>query len=193
MMAKKLFLFTTAIVAVGLSGTACSGGGDDDDDDTYTLSSGAYNLEISEIPNNTCWPPANPLVVLAPGVSFPVDIISTNGESFILVTPEEVQAFLPPVEGTIDGNDLAADGSVTDFPVPNQVTDCELDLTMTADGVLTGNDEFDATLVANLTAGPECDPDIDIENGLVPFPTLTETTAGTCSLTLETFGVPEID
>lgn len=194
MMAKKLFLLTTAIVAVGFSGTACSGGDDDDDDDgTFTLNSGAFNLEVTDIPNNTCWPASNPIAVLAPGISFPIDIISTNGQSFILLTPEEVQAFLPPVEGTITGNDLAADGSVEDFAVPNQVGNCLLDLDMTADGTLTGNDEFDATLTANLDVGPSCDPDVDIENGLIPFPTLTNTTAGTCTLTLETEGTPEID
>ena len=192
MLAKKLLLLTTAVLALGVTSASCAGG-DDDDDDTYTLSSGEYDLEIDAVAANTCFP--QDLLNLIVGVAFGVDIVSTNGTSFLLVTPEEIQAFLPPVEGTIDGNDISAAGNVQGVPLGT--AGCMMNISATAIGELTANDEFVADLDADLevpaSAAADCAPyvgeDLPIESPFpIPFPTLTNTSSGTCNVLLETNG-----
>lgn len=190
---KKLSLFSIAVLTLGVTAAACSGG-DDDDGGSYTLSSGEYDLDITDIPTNTCWPPSNPLPIDLTSLALPIEIVSTNGNTFQLVMPDAVSSFLPNVEGTIDGNDLNAAGEVTNFAL-DTAGNCILDIAATAIGELTGDDEFNATVTANLhvDATDSCaefvGESIPGTNDLVPFPTLTGVSNGDCSIALVGDGV----
>lgn len=186
MFAKKLLLVTAAVLAVAVAASACSGGGTKGGD-TYTLSSGDYDFTVADVPTNTCWPQSNPLPISLVGLSIGIEIVSTNGTSFLLLTPDTLSSFLPPVQGTINGNDLAASGTVTGYAL-DTAGNCVLDVTADADGELTGDDEFAATITASLTAGADCSAfvgqPIPGTQGLLPFPTLTNGSAGTCSIAI---------
>lgn len=191
MFSKKILLLTSAALALGVAVSACSG--DDDDAGNYTLDSGAYNLDISDIPTNTCWPTSNPLPLDLTSIALPIDIISTSGDSFQIVMPDAVSSFLPNVEGTIIGNDLDASGDVIGYAL--NTSGCILNINATAIGELTGDNEFNATVTANLSVN-STDTCVDLvgepipgTNDLVPFPTLTNVTNGTCSIALVGDGV----
>lgn len=192
MFTKKISLFSIAALTLGVAAAACSGG--DDDDSTYTLSSGEYDLDITDLPTNTCWPTSNPLPIDLTSLALPITIVSTNGSTFQIVMPDAVSAFLPNVEGTITGNDLDASGQVNNFQLDTS-GNCILDIAATAVGELTGDDEFNATVTANLSvdAADSCaafvGEAIPGTDGLVPFPTLTGGSNGTCSIALVGDGV----
>ena len=191
---KKLSLFSIAVLTLGVTAAACSGG-DDDDGGSYSLSSGEYDLDITDIPTNTCWPTSNPLPLDLTSIALPIEIVSTNGNTFQIVMPDAVSSFIPNVEGTIDGNDLNAAGNVDNYLLGTSGGNCALDIAATAIGELTGDDEFNATVTANLsvTAPDSCagyvGESIPGTNDLVPFPTLTAGSTGTCSIALVGDGV----
>lgn len=193
MFTKKICLFSIAALTLGVAAAACSGGGGGGGGD-YSLSSGDYDLDITDIPTNTCWPASNPLPIDLTSLALPITIVSTNGSTFQIVMPDAVSAFLPNVEGTIDGNDLDAAGQVNNFAL-DTAGNCILDIGATAIGELTGDDEFNATVTANLSvdAADTCaafvGEAIPGTDGLVPFPTLTNGSNGTCSIALVGDGV----
>jgi hypothetical protein len=191
MLSKKILLLTSAVLALGVAASACSG--DDDDDNTYTLDSGEYNLDITDLPTNTCWPAGNPLPLDLTSIALPIEIISTSGTTFQIVMPDTVSAFLPNVSGTIDGNNLDAAGNVPNYAL--DTAGCILDVSATAVGELTGNNEFNATVTATLhvestdTCAQLVGESIPGTNDLVPFPTLTNVSNGDCSIALVGDGV----
>jgi hypothetical protein len=192
MLSKKILLLTTAVLALGVAASACSGD-DDDDGGSYSLASGDYNLDITDLPVNTCWPAGNPLPLDLTSIALPIEIISTSGNTFQIVMPDAVSAFLPNVEGTINGNDLDASGDVVNYAL--NTSGCILDIHATAVGELTGDNEFNATVTANLhvestdTCADLVGESIPGTNDLVPFPTLTNVSNGDCSISLVGDGV----
>jgi len=198
MRTKKILLGFTAILAVGVTTAACSGD-DDDDGGSYTLASGDYDLDVTDVPaaTNTCFPPpdGDSLIGLLTATSLPIEIVSTNGTSFQIIMPEVAQAILPSVEGTITGNVLAADGDITGLVV---ATNCSMSIVAVVDAELVADNSFsiaaltvDITVPSSSAAG--CSPlvgeTIPGTNDLVPWPTLTAGSSGTCTLTLVGDGV----
>lgn len=198
MRTKKILLCFTAILAVGVATTACSGD-DDDDGGSYTLASGDYDLDVTDVPaaTNTCFPPpdGDALIGLLTATSLPIEIVSTNGTTFQIIMPEIAQAILPSVAGTITGNDLDANGSITGLVV---TTDCTMGITAVVDAELVADNAFTITaLTADFTVpaadAAACSPlvgeTIPGTNDLVPWPALTNGSSGTCSITLIGDGV----
>lgn len=201
MLSKKFFLLTTAVLALGVAASACAGGDDDDDGGTFELTSGEYSLDEITVPaaTNTCWPSpmGDALIATLSAVALPVEIISTNGTTFSIVMPDIADEILPSVDGTITGNDLAASGNAPGLVVGSG---CTMSIAATADGVLTDDNEFDVSLTANLSV-PQADAadcavfvgeSIPGTEDLVPFPILTETSSGTCTVTLDAIGYPDV-
>lgn len=198
MRAHKLFLGITAACAAGVGFAACSGG-DGGGGGTHDFDSGEYNFTIEDVPTNSCWPSSNPLPIPLEGLELPVDIVSTSDTAFTLLPPETAQAFIPPITGTQNGNDLAASGSADPIFLSNS---CGLAVTANAVGELTADNTFDATITATLTAvgsggNPvDCTDWIgeDIDPGLgIPFPTLSGGGTGTCDLALDGYGVINVN
>lgn len=196
MRTKKIFLGFTAILAVGVTTAACSG--DDDDDGgsgNYTLESGDYGLNITDVPvaTNSCFPSpqGDDLIALLTSIELPVEIISSNGTSFSIIIPDVADEIIPSVSGTITGNDLAAGGNAPGLVV---TTGCTMSVSATVDAVLTGDNQFDLTgLVADFSVpasdAAACAPLVGqtipgTEPANVPWPALTNGSSGTCSITL---------
>ena len=154
MRAKKLLLGITAAAAASIGVAACSGGGGSDGG-THDLDSGEYLYTVDDIPTNTCYPgnigDPDGLPIPLEGVELPIDIVADSETTFSLVPPELAQTFIPPIEGTKTGNDLAANGSSNPFFLGSDAN-CGLSVSAVADGTMTADNTFDATITATLTA-----------------------------------------
>lgn len=181
---KKILMGTLAVATAGVLTAACSGGGNDGDS-TYMLESGTYDFTVSDYPVDTCWPeatfpPANLTASFA--------IVSTNETSFTMAGTGITAGIVPPIAGTKTGNDLSATGNLT-IAVDGT---CSLTLVAGADGLMTGDNEFDADIDVNIavatmnsagTAAANCSH-VTAIGGAVPMPAALQSSSGTCDLTL---------
>lgn len=198
MRTKKILLGFTAILAVGVATAACSGD-DDDDDGNYTLASGDYDLDVSDVPaaTNSCFPlpDGETLIEFLISATLPIEIISTNGATFQLIMPDAVSAILPSVDGTITGNALAANGDATGLVVGSG---CTMNIVADVVAELVDDNEFDISgLTASFTVptavASSCSAfvggSLPGTTGLVPWPVLTGGSSGTCSIVLVGSGI----
>lgn len=189
----RLLLGSTAILTLGIFAAACSGGGGGGG--SHKLESGDYSFtpdSTTPVTGDTCFDAGTESALTGVIGGVTLTIVSTNGTTWVLVPPSIAQGFLPPIAGTIDGNNLAATGNVA----LDATSACNLAISGTIAGVLTADDIFNTDLTlgidANTTASnglaSNCSSlagtTIPGTGGLLPFPTLSNPTNGNCALTL---------
>lgn len=144
----KAFRLVGSLAAVAALATACSGGSSssspigDDDDDAFKLTDGHYAFVIDSVPSDTCWAPpkTNPEVPMTIGGEFTV-----VGNDVTIVTDASGSIPSQTLELTKNGNDLTGGGSGP-ADLNEQGINCVLQIDGTFDGLMTGLDEFDATM-----------------------------------------------
>lgn len=198
-MRKILTMLLIGSVA-GLTMGAGGCGGKDDGPKTFTLPSGTYEYTPTTYDPNTCWTAAQAFPPILP-FSF---IITDNGDGTFMLEGDGIAAgIFPSMEGTIDGNAMDAgpanfsidafDDEQLDPDYTGPTPDCTVNFDATADGELTGNGQFDATIeitvsdangtgcseFTNDTSTVEDNDSLDL--GIpVPFPGID---TGPCTLT----------
>lgn len=206
MFRKSLSHFSVvALAGMSLVLGAAKGCGGTEGPSTFTLESGTYELQPEAYDPNTCWPDDS----FPPLVNLPVKL-TVNGDGTVLIEGEGLSAgVLPTIEGTVDGNALEAGPESFEVDATDEEeadedyagTDgdgqgnCVLIFEATAEGTLTKNNEFDATLPINLSekteggcselAGDQLDLQIP-----VPFPELG---GGPCNFTAKGHAVKQAD
>lgn len=149
-------------------GTAlgCSGGvdssdsavSDDDDDDgssAFTLSDGSYTFTADEVIEDTCWaePKTNPELPMAVKGDF------TNEQDGSITVVTEASGSVPSQTLKLEksGNDIAGGGE-GDADLNSQGINCILHIVGSFDGIMTGDDAFDATQTVTISeaGGDSC-------------------------------------
>lgn len=156
----------------------------------YSLSSGEYDFDGEEVTDDDCWQDAGVHSILT-AFALPV-LIATNGEtSFTVVGTGITEGILPPLAGTKAGNALGGEGSVTSVIT----SACSVRFDGNLVGVMTTNDEFDATLAVDLvvvgisneagTADSDCSAlaGQDFPGTVIPVPDPVSTNQR-CSITI---------
>lgn len=147
---------TLSLAAVVLA--SCSGGssgspvGGDDDDATHKLGNGHYAFVIDEVPADTCWAPpkTNPELPITMTATF------TVVGSEVTVVTDDTGYGSQTLELTKNGNDLTG-GGAGDADLSGQGIACVLHITGAFDGVMTGEDRFDAVITLDISqAGGDC-------------------------------------
>lgn len=154
---KNTLLLCAAVAALSVA-VGCSSASSPSGTGGTSLSSGAYDYNVTSAPTNTCWAPAKntpslPTVVTMNGtvnagattISFVTGTAGTGGINV-------------PVVLTINGTSL--DGTTdTDADLNSNGLNCILHIHATTTGTITGNDAFSAQNDINVTdtgAGPDC-------------------------------------
>ena len=142
----KAFRVVGSIAALAAFGAACSGGSSSSSpvggDDAHKLTDGHYAFVIDNVPSDTCWAPpkTNPETPMTIGGEFTVD-----GNDVTIVTDASGSIPSQTLNLTKDGNDLTGGGSGP-ADLNSQGINCVLQIDGTFDGLMTGLDEFDATM-----------------------------------------------
>lgn len=151
MKAFRLALVFASVVALA---SACSGGssssnpvgGDDDDDGTFKLNNGHYAFTIDAVPADTCWAPpkTNPETPMVITGTFTVE-----GNDVTIVTDASGSIPSQTMNLVKNGNDLTGGGSGP-ADLNEQGINCVLQIDGTFTGVMTAEDEFDATMAIDI-------------------------------------------
>lgn len=183
-MIRRILLSSVSLVALALVAAACSGG-DDDDAGAFDVTGGLYELTLSSVVNDQCWADDNLVPPLAVGA---IDLlVSATDAEFSVVPSNAARFYFQPVIGSRDGNDLLVLlGNGTLLVTSN----CSVAVSTSGGGLVTGENEFELLLTATLEAmstgtagGCAAFTGETWPGATVPFPTLTEPTNGTCTVT----------
>jgi hypothetical protein len=170
----KAFRLAFVFASVVALASACSGGssssspvgGDDDDDGVFKLGDGHYAFTIDAVPADTCWAPpkTNPELPMVITGNFTV-----VGNDVTIVTDASGSIPSQTLNLVKDGNNLTGGGSGL-ADLNEQGINCILDVAGDFTGVMTAEDEFDATMA------------IDVAQS-----------SGDCSLLVGTFLADQVD
>lgn len=149
----KAFRLSFGFAAVVALASACSGGsssspatGDDDDEGAFKLNDGHYAFTIDAVPADTCWAPpkTNPEVPMVITGTFTV-----VGNDVTIVTDASGSIPSQTLELVKDGNDLTGGGNGL-ADLNEQGINCVLQIDGDFTGVMTAEDEFDATMTLDI-------------------------------------------
>ena len=155
--------YLTLLGILALAVPACSGGvdssdsavSDDDDDAGFTLSDGSYTYTVNEVVEDTCWaePKTNPELPMIVKGAFTTDADGT----VTVVTEASGSVPSQTLKLEKDGNDLLGGGE-GDADLNSQGINCVLHIVGEFDGIMTGNDAFDATqtITVSEVGGDSC-------------------------------------
>lgn len=182
-MIRRALLSAASLAALALVASACSGDDDDDGGGEHLVTGGLYELTLSSVIGDTCWPDDNLVPPLAVGA---IDVlVNASGADFTLSPSAFARFYFPPVAGTRDGNDLSAMlGNGTLVVTSN----CSVMVTTSGDGLVTDENVFEVAFTSHLEASGTASNGCAVWAGqtwpgtTIPFPVLTDATDGTCSV-----------
>lgn len=179
------------LVLLSLSVLAAACSGDDGGSTTggeNTLTGGPYELTLSSVENDTCWPQT--ALVPPEGVGFVSLLVTASAENVSISPTSAARFWFQPVAGLRDGNEITLDGN--GVLTMGTAYNCEISVTNTGTGEVTDDDILELTLTAELaatTTGTNGCASLSGEDWpgstapVIPFPMLTNATNGSCSLT----------
>lgn len=188
-MIRRACLAAVLLLSLSLLASACSG----EDDGTTggganALGGGSYELTLSSVTNDTCWPQTTQ--VPPEGAGFVSLLVSASDANVTISPSAAVRFWFQPVQGLREGNDVTLDGN--GVLTMGTAANCSISVTNTGTGEVTADDTLDLTLTAELDATTTgTNGCASLEGGdwpnqtapVIPFPMLTNATDGTCSLT----------
>lgn len=185
---KKVILAATAMATIAVFGAACSGS---KSSGPKKLESGEYQYDVATISPDTCFDASTEALLKTQGLlKFMLTTSNATADGpFTLVPPSVAADIVPPIVGTRTGDALTAAGNLT-YDVDSS---CSLAISANATGALTADDEFDADIALSISAATTASNGLASNcahlagttiGGVVPFPTLTPTSNGSCALTL---------
>ena len=150
MKAFRLAFVFAALVALA---TACSGGSSssspatgDDDDSSFKLNDGHYAFTIDAVPADSCWAPPKTLPELPMVITGNFTVV---GNDVTIVTDASGNIPSQTLELVKTGNDLVGGGTGLADLNPQGIN-CILDVGGDFTGVMTAEDEFDATMTLDI-------------------------------------------
>lgn len=180
-MIRRLLLSSAALAALALVASACTG--DDDDDGAFVVAGGSYELTLSAVAGDSCWPDDALVPPLAVGA---IDLLVSASNGAFTISPSPFARFwFPPVAGVQDGNDLSmllGNGTLV------VTSNCDVAVSTSGDGLVTGDDTFDVAFTTHLQASGTASNGCAVWAGetwpgaTIPFPVLTDATDGSCSV-----------
>lgn len=181
-MIRRTLLSVTSLGALALVAAACSGS-DDGGSPDIDLAGGLYEFTISSVSNDLCWGEDN--LVPPEGVGA-IDLLVTATDAEISLSPSTAARFyFQPVVGTREGDDFLLIGNGTLLVTSN----CDVSVSTSGSGLVTDENEFELSLTAELQAistgtSGQCSTHAGQTwpGATIPFPTLSEPTNGTCSV-----------
>ncbi|HVM10911.1 MAG TPA: hypothetical protein VM638_00360, partial [Actinomycetota bacterium] len=149
-MEKRVFGILLLMALTGCAGGVDSAATADDDDDTtspgYKLTDGSYQYVVDEVPNDTCWAPPK----THPSVPMTVNAEVVVEGNIVHVTPDPVGGVSQTFDITRSGDSLSG-ASAGNVDLNSQGLDCILHIESTLTGAVTDDDQFDATIVLNVS------------------------------------------
>lgn len=154
-MRNKTILLFAAAAALAMGAKGGCGGGKDDGPKTFTMQSGLYEFTPTEYNPNTCWTPEQQFPPILP---FQFQVTADGSGGWTLSPDGVAEGLFPEISGTVDGNALSAGPESYDLDATDEEEadpdytgnpgegDCFVHFSATADGTLTANDEFDASI-----------------------------------------------
>ena len=182
-MIRRALLSVTSLGALALVAAACSGS-DDGGSSDFGLAGGLYEFTISSVSNDLCWAEDN--LVPPAGVGAIDLLVSASNDEFTVSPSTFARFYFQPITGPQDGNDLGVllgNGTLT------VTSNCDVSVSTSGGGFVTADDVFELTLHADVQAissgtSGQCSNHAGQTwpGATIPFPTLTEPTNGTCSV-----------
>lgn len=189
-MIRRVLLSAASIVSLALFAAACTGG-DDGGSQEHDLTGGLYEFTIAEVTNDLCW--AEDGLVPPQGVGAIDLLVGTTGTEVSIVASTFARFYFQPVLGPRDGNELGVllgNGTLT------VTSNCDVSVSTSGGGLVTADDVFELSLHADLQAistgtSGQCSAlaGETWPGATIPFPTLTEPTNGTCSVSFSGIAV----
>ena len=182
-MIHRVLLSSTALASLAVLAAACTGS-DDGSGSDFELTSGLYEFTIASVTNDLCWAEANQ--VPPEGVAAIDLLVSATGAEFSATPSPYARFYLQPLFGAREGDDLIVligNGTLT------VTSNCDVSVSTSGSGLVTADDVFELSLHADLQAistgtSGQCSSVAGETwpGATIPFPTLSEPTNGTCSV-----------